>query len=137
MKIARNLRKKMGAPENPDTGSLPLKRSSAIYIHIPFCRRKCYYCNFSKFKYDQSSAEKYVDSLCNELKLRRNFKPVINTVYFGGGSPAVIPDASMGKIIESLHDNFNTGKISEMTIEINPEECTPEKLLFEKLRSID
>lgn len=122
----------MEVPENPDKGKMPLKSLSAIYIHIPFCRRRCYYCNFLKLKYEKSSAERYVDLLCNELKLRKNVKPVIDTIYFGGGSPAVIPDGSMEKIIESLHENFNTANISEMTIEINPEECSPEKLLFLK-----
>ena len=122
----------MEAPENPDISVVPEKSPSAIYIHIPFCRRECYYCNFSKLKYEQNSAEKYTDLLCTELKLRRDQHSYIKTVYFGGGSPAIIPDASLTKIIEALYENYNIGKLSEMTVEVNPEECSIEKLNFLK-----
>ena len=122
----------MEAPENPDISVVPEKSPSAIYIHIPFCRRECYYCNFSKYKYQQNSAEKYTDLLCTELKLRRDQDSFIKTVYFGGGSPAILPDAFLTKIIEALNENFNIGKLSEMTVEVNPEECSREKLSFLK-----
>ncbi len=108
------------------------RSSSAIYIHIPFCRRECFYCNFSKFTYERNSVNRYTELLCSELRLRKDRNSIVRTIYFGGGSPAIIPDASMTKIVEVLYENFNIQKLSEMTIEINPEECSMEKLRFLK-----
>lgn len=122
----------MEVPGNPDISVVPEKSPSAIYIHIPFCRRECYYCNFAKYKFELDSAKKYTDLLCTELKLRKDQDSIIKTIYFGGGSPAVIPDASLAKIFDALHENFNVGKLSEMTVEVNPEECSREKLSFLK-----
>jgi len=120
----------MEAPGNSDPGLMPVKPTSAVYVHIPFCRRQCYYCNFSKFIYDRSSEEKYTEYLCRELKLRKNKVAPIRTIYFGGGSPAVLTDSSLERIINAIHENFNTSDVSEMTVEINPEECSPGKLRF-------
>ncbi len=127
-----SLKKETEALGYPDVKKMPAKDTSAIYIHIPFCKRECYYCNFTKFKYEEDSAKKYADLLCSELEMRKNSKHEINTVYFGGGSPAVIPAASLEKIIVFLNDNFRTDIVTEMTIEINPEECNKEKLNFFK-----
>ncbi|MEN8223548.1 MAG: radical SAM family heme chaperone HemW [Acidobacteriota bacterium] len=122
----------MGAPENPEVSIKPAKAPSAIYIHVPFCRRECYYCNFTKFRYDKWAAGEYTKYLCRELKLRGDTGPLIKTVYFGGGSPAVVPEIFLEEIVSTIRENFNLEEVSEMTIEINPEECSPEKLNFLK-----
>jgi len=108
------------------------QQSSSIYIHIPFCKRECYYCNFSKLKHENRIAEEYFKLLCSELILRGDVETEIQTVYFGGGSPAIIRNEYLENIIDTIHNNFNTDKISEMTIEINPEECISDKLTFLK-----
>ena len=120
----------MEAPAKPEEKIRPEHRLSAIYLHIPFCRRTCYYCNFSRFKYQEDVAEKYADYLIRELKLRKNRSPLIRTAYFGGGSPALLPDDHLENIVNALMENFNLHDDLEMTVELNPEECKPEKLNF-------
>ncbi len=122
----------MKAPENPEAINRPEDKVSALYIHIPFCRRECYYCNFTKFKYEKAGAEKYVQYLCRELQLKKNIAVPIKTVYFGGGSPALIPDKFLEEIVTTIKKNYNTKEVSEMTIEINPEECSQGKFSFFK-----
>jgi len=108
------------------------QQSSSIYIHIPFCKRECYYCNFSKLKYESGRVKEYNKFLCDELILRGEEGTKVQTIYFGGGSPAIIRNEYLENIIDTIHDNFNTGNVSEMTIEINPEECISDKLTFLK-----
>lgn len=120
----------MEAPANPEIKTVPEGDLSAIYLHIPFCRRECYYCNFTKLRYERDIAEKYANYLIRELKLRKNRSSLIRTVYFGGGSPAVVPDIYLEEIVITLQENFNLDNSLEMTVELNPEECNPEKLRF-------
>jgi len=120
----------MEALGNPEVINRSRDDFLALYIHIPFCRRECYYCNFTKFTYEQKSAEKYKEYLCRELKLRNNTSTPVKTVYFGGGSPAVLPKTFLEEIVRVIHKNFKMDQVSEITLEINPEECDRGKLEF-------
>jgi len=100
----------------------------SLYIHIPFCRRACFYCSFTRLKYNEDLAAVYADALCRELELRKSRDDAMGTIYFGGGSPAVIADRFLEAIVHRMRENFNTEHVTEMSVEINPEECTGEKL---------
>ncbi|MEN8153194.1 MAG: radical SAM family heme chaperone HemW [Acidobacteriota bacterium] len=101
---------------------------TGIYIHIPFCKRTCYYCNFTKFKFKKEHEQKYVSALIKEISERNEKNQVADTVYFGGGSPALFSERSLGKIFEILDKKFIIDKNSEVTIELNPEEGNLDKL---------
>lgn len=91
-----------------------------IYIHIPFCAKKCPYCDFYSCNYSKNIAERYTDSVINEIK---HFKDGLSadTVYFGGGTPSLISENLIGKILNALNNKFFLDD-PEITIEVNP--CT-------------
>lgn len=101
-------------------------RNLGIYIHIPFCVSKCFYCDFCSSD-NNSNIDKYIDALCSEilsnLELLQEYK--IDTIYFGGGTPSYIPTKYIEKILSILNVTSDT---KEITIEANPETLTLEKL---------
>ncbi len=100
-----------------------------IYIHIPFCKSKCFYCDFySKPECTSSNIEEYIDTVCNELIANSELlqERNITTVYFGGGTPSLIDAKYITKILDLIR-LFNNS-IEEITIEANPESLTKEKL---------
>jgi len=100
---------------------LEIKRSNAksIYIHIPFCKRKCNYCAFVSFNDIQNYEAAYIQSLIKEIE---NFScnNKIETIYFGGGTPNLLSIKSFEKIFTALHNNFIFDDNIEITIECNP-----------------
>ena len=94
-----------------------------LYIHVPFCRRKCLYCDFCSFPAQKSDViADYVASLCDEL--RENAKEccsyIVDTVYFGGGTPTLLTTAQFSDIFSALRDNYNIAEDAEITVECNP-----------------
>lgn len=101
-----------------------------IYIHIPFCHRKCTYCAFySKVEREGRKVEHYVDALLAEMADRRGeqLRPV-RTVYLGGGTPSILGISELGRIVDGLYTNFDLSEVEEVTIECNPEDLTTEYL---------
>lgn len=92
----------------------------SLYIHIPFCVRKCIYCDFFSVVYDEATARAYVDALCRELDLKRDSAHTLRTVYIGGGTPSLLPDQCVRQIFQSLHRNFILSPSPEITVEANP-----------------
>lgn len=94
-----------------------------LYIHIPFCVRKCSYCGF--YSRVGGDVQAYVDALCREVELRAEEvwpKPhKVRTVYFGGGTPTLLNVSQLGQIVEQLHRSFCLSETEEWTIEANPE----------------
>ena len=88
-----------------------------IYIHIPFCIRKCKYCAF--YSIVNGNIDDYVNALCTEMKMR-SCDEEVETVYIGGGTPTVLTTVQIAKIINALNDNFNLTNCIEWTIEANP-----------------
>ena len=88
------------------------------YIHIPFCKQKCNYCSFVSFVSQNKQAE-YVNALCNEIKYRYKGE-LLDTLYFGGGTPSLLSIEEIKQILEHLNFNSNT----ELTFETNPETLT-------------
>ena len=97
-----------------------------VYVHIPFCKRKCYYCDFISFCEKDELQEKYIDTVIQEIEdffnLNKNVK--IKTIYIGGGTPSFID----GKYIEKIMNTFNKEDVVEATIEVNPGSASLEKL---------
>lgn len=97
-----------------------------IYIHIPFCKKKCYYCDFISYCNKEEYIEKYIDALIKEIEFRKNemLERNITTVYIGGGTPSFIEAHYISKILKKLNINNN----QEITIEVNPGTATKQKL---------
>lgn len=100
---------------------------TGLYLHIPFCKRKCFYCHFVKGTYKNELAETYIDALTKEIQLRDN-PDTVDTVYIGGGSPSLLSEKQISAVADTLYEYFNVGDSIEFTIEVNPEDVTAEKL---------
>ncbi len=99
-----------------------------LYIHIPFCKSICTYCNFKKIIYEEQKANQYIDKIINDIeKLNNKFV----TIYIGGGTPNCLSNEQLGKLLSSLQNNINND--TEFTIELNPEFVTKDQInLLEK-----
>ncbi len=100
---------------------------TSAYIHIPFCRRRCYYCDFPISvlgnKFSSAAAvmiTEYVDWLCQEIKATKSPGEQLNTVFFGGGTPSLLPPISIAKILQQIEQQFGIAKDAEISIEIDP-----------------
>lgn len=98
-----------------------------IYIHIPFCRQKCYYCDFVSFANREELIQKYIECLKKEIKNTLKTKDKIDTIYIGGGTPSVIDSKFIKEILEEIYGIVGFDKNREVTIEINPGTLTKEK----------
>ena len=106
-----------------------------IYIHIPFCKKKCKYCDFVSFDCEEKNIEKYVECLLkeideksNELNAKNNFNNKVDTIYIGGGTPSIIDAKYIEKIIKKVFEKFNVLENAEITIEVNPGTVDENKL---------
>ncbi len=104
-------------------------KSRGIYIHIPFCKAKCDYCNFTSDRYHESKADAYMDALCNEIELYSSelIHSVITSIYIGGGTPSVLTEKQITRLFQSLEPYYND--TIEITFEMNPESVTVDKLI--------
>lgn len=93
---------------------------AGLYIHIPFCRSRCSYCDFATGIYQTELAERYVRALLDEISTTRNAGARVDTVYFGGGTPSLLTPAQLDRILVALHRQFEIGRDSEVTLEMNP-----------------
>lgn len=102
---------------------------SGIYIHIPFCNRRCSYCDFYLIT-NLNVKDKYLDSLKKEITLYASHYGNIkfNTIFFGGGTPSVLSHKKFEEIINLLYDNFDLSKDSEISMEANPEDFREKNL---------
>ena len=102
---------------------------AGIYIHIPFCRQKCYYCDFYK-TVNTSLKQKFITSLKEEAKLRKNYlqKERVETIYFGGGTPSVLNPEELEDILNHIAEYYEINPQAETTFEANPDDLTHEYL---------
>ena len=98
-----------------------------IYVHIPFCKKKCKYCDFISFSCFDEKEEEYVNCLIKEIE-NKKCSNVVSTIYIGGGTPSIIDSKNIIKILEAIFSNFNVLDDTEITIEVNPGTVTKEKL---------
>ncbi|MBI5639428.1 MAG: radical SAM family heme chaperone HemW [Nitrospirae bacterium] len=108
-----------------------------LYIHIPFCVRKCIYCDFLSLPYDESLALKYTDALCRELELKKNRATTLKTVFIGGGTPSVLPDSCLEHIFLCLRNNYSLTPSTEITVEANPGTITETKVDMLKSQGVN
>jgi oxygen-independent coproporphyrinogen-3 oxidase len=122
--------------------------AAGIYLHIPFCKSRCSYCDFATDVYrDSAAVERYVEALCREGSTAcvggwqaqavtldgRDFaggtaRLQIDTIYFGGGTPSLLNPDQVGRILQVVHDRFNVAADAEITMEMNPATVTAESL---------
>jgi len=110
---------------------------AGLYIHIPFCKQACHYCDFH-FSTNLKSIASVVDCICIELELRKDYLKgeLVDTIYFGGGTPSLLPTESLEKILTQIA-LFFPGKRQEVTLEANPDDLNPQALATWKSLGID
>ncbi len=103
---------------------------AGIYIHIPFCKQACHYCDFH-FSTSMKRKEEIVLALIHEIQLRKNeFQDeIVETIYFGGGTPSVLTNAEILSLIEAVYQNFEVIEKPEITLEANPDDLSEERII--------
>lgn len=98
---------------------------AGIYIHIPYCKKACFYCNFH-FSTKKSDMENMVNAICKEIELKSQYleNQIISTVYFGGGTPSLLSNVQLIRIIDKVKKYWKFSNRLEMTIEVNPDDCS-------------
>ena len=98
---------------------------AGIYIHIPFCKTRCAYCDFYSTTRDELR-HRYIQALCRELELRRDYLQgaPVNTVYFGGGTPSQLDGNDLEQLFTTLDTVYGLGHMQEVTLEANPDDLT-------------
>lgn len=115
------------------------EKEIGLYIHIPFCRQKCYYCDFVSYANKYEIVEKYIQCLRKEIiqyaheneimsKNELEERYVIKTIYIGGGTPSSIDEIYIAKLLQTIKENFKIKENAEITIELNPGTVNKEKL---------
>ena len=102
---------------------------AGLYIHIPFCKKACHYCNFhfstnQKYKYD------FLEALCKELDIRsiELNDNILESIYFGGGTPSLLSYEDINTILNVIYDNYKVDTNPEITLEANPDDLNPKKV---------
>ena len=103
---------------------------AGIYIHIPFCKQACHYCDFH-FSTSLKYKNEMIAAICQEIARRKNEldHETIETIYFGGGTPSVLEISEISTIIEAVYHNFKVTEHPEITLEANPDDLTPSKII--------
>ncbi|MBH52655.1 MAG: coproporphyrinogen III oxidase [Chloroflexi bacterium] len=107
-----------------------IDKEFSIYLHIPFCKSKCYYCDFNTYSGIESMIDEYVESLQKEIyvwsKIVKN--PKVKTVFFGGGTPSYIKANDISLLLKTISQSFMLDESAEITAEINPDDVTFNKI---------
>ena len=112
-----------------------LSDMAGIYIHIPFCKQACHYCDFH-FSTNTSKQAQLLQAIGNELLIQKNYlgEEKINTLYFGGGTPSILSTDEVNNIFDIISGNFDVAPSAEITLEANPDDLVSEKLIaFKKI----
>ncbi len=103
---------------------------AGIYIHIPFCKQACHYCNFH-FSTSLKYKAEIIDAISTEIEMREAYlglEPVIETIYFGGGTPSLLSPEDLNSIFETIYKTYLVSENAEVTLEANPDDLSQEKL---------
>ena len=103
---------------------------SGIYIHIPFCKQACYYCNFY-FSTSLKKKDELLNCLVKEIELRKDEIEIdiVETIYFGGGTPSILSTEEIQRLIDAVYNNFEVVENPEITLEANPDDLSEEKII--------
>lgn len=105
-----------------------VKNRFGIYLHIPFCKQACHYCNYH-FSTTLKRKGELVDAICKELLLRKNeLTGIVETIYFGGGTPSLLTSEELKQIFETIFSNYNISENPEITLEANPDDLTTTRI---------
>jgi len=115
------------------------QKEIGIYVHIPFCKKKCSYCDFCSYENKEHLISDYIKALINEIEMvgvnnqidYKNKKDdlfIVKTIYIGGGTPSLIDSSYIKQIMETIFENYEVSKQSEITIEVNPGTVSLDKL---------
>ncbi len=110
---------------------------AGIYIHIPFCKQACHYCDFH-FSTSVKKKPEMVEAICKELLLRKEeVSGNVETIYFGGGTPSLLSAEELQQIFDVIHSNYSVVENAEITLEANPDDLSEEKLKMLAASSIN
>lgn len=103
---------------------------TSLYLHIPFCIKKCSYCDFLSSPQDEETRERYVQALIREITVSRDCPAGrgVDTVFFGGGTPSILTEKQISRIMEAVCSSFSVRPDAEISLEMNPGTAEPEKL---------
>src|SRR5215471_11006790 len=102
---------------------------AGIYIHIPFCRQACHYCNFH-FSTSLKLTNDFLAALLKEIRLQKDYlqSEEVKTIYFGGGTPSILDEAAIQSVLNCINVHFRVGREAEITLEANPDDINTDKL---------
>ena len=106
----------------------PHKTASSVYIHIPFCATKCYYCAFNTYAFHKEQAKVYLTALRTEMELYAPETDPLQTIFIGGGTPSILSADSLTQLFADIHQHFQITPNAEITVECNPGTVDAEKL---------
>ena len=116
-----------------------MKKDLGLYVHIPFCVRKCEYCDFLSWSAGEEEREQYVNALLSEIESYRDFVKGyrVSTIFVGGGTPSVLRPKQMERILQKIYEEKKKKKRPEITIEVNPGTVDEEKLQCYKANGVN
>ncbi len=117
-----------------------MNKKVSIYIHIPFCVSKCSYCSFNSYPikyFSNEILENYFKSILEHIDYYKNCDLIVDTIFFGGGTPSIVKPEYIENILNFIYKNFKISKNCEISIEINPDSITEEKLKIYKSSGIN
>ena len=101
---------------------------AGIYLHIPFCKKACHYCNFH-FSTQTEHIQSFVEAIIQEIRLQKGYlDQPIETIYFGGGTPSLLNVGQLKAVIEAVYTHFKVATAIECTLEANPDDINSDKL---------
>ncbi|MBF0169833.1 MAG: radical SAM family heme chaperone HemW [Nitrospinae bacterium] len=112
--------------------------AAGIYVHVPFCRKKCVYCDFHSVENEEERIDDYVDAVVKELTGQAGAlrgRPVVS-LFFGGGTPSLLEGEQVARIVATVKQEFRFARNGEITLEMNPESVTPQKALAWRLAGV-
>ncbi|MEO8534225.1 MAG: radical SAM family heme chaperone HemW [Flavobacterium sp.] len=103
---------------------------SGIYIHIPFCKQACHYCDFH-FSTSMKRKEEMVLAIAKEIQMRKSEfeNEIVETIYFGGGTPSVLENSELQLLIDTVYENYKVSENPEITLEANPDDLSKDRIL--------
>src|SRR5690606_39115704 len=126
--------------ENISDNDVISNKGFGIYIHIPFCKQACHYCDFH-FSTSLKKKGELIAALCQELILRKDeVHGIVETIYFGGGTPSLLSSKELQQIFETISKNYKVSESPEITLEANPDDMlsvrAQSSTIFENYKNI-
>jgi len=115
----------------------PAPAPAGLYVHVPFCSGKCAYCDFYSVPADPDRIERWLRALAREAALFTEVFPVFDTLYLGGGTPSVLRETDLARLLDTLARTFRFAPAPEITLEANPDDATPERLAAWRARGVN